>query len=140
MTKLLKNFILISALFAIFTGCNKEDDLQEIFTGRNWTLAYIQEGTEKIMPQEGNYAILFEDATFVLTTPNDVRISGKWQADGENRKFSCTQITTTGDITEDKIAQKMEVLLQSTISYEGDANWLQLITQPGNVFIQFHNR
>lgn len=123
-----------------FVACNNEDDVQEIFIDRNWTLAFIQEGNEKSIPEKADYTLLFKSNTFVLTTPGDATISGNWHADGGSRTFRCNSIKTNGNISNDNIAKKMRNMLQNAVLYEGDANYLQIIVQPGNAFMQFHNK
>ncbi len=132
-------------LFAImaalsFVACNNEDDVQEIFIDRNWTLAFIQEGGEKNIPESAGYVLLFKSNTFTLTTPGNATISGNWHADGGSRTFRCNNIKTNGNIGNDNIAKKMRNMLQNAVLYEGDTNYLQIIVQPGNAFMQFHNK
>lgn len=131
-------FIVVAALS--FCACSNEDDIDEIFTGRNWTLAFIQEGNDKSTPKNGDYTIVFNSSTFTLTTPAYATVTGNWQADGESRSFRCSNIKTTGNINSDNTANKMKQLLQNANSYAGDSNWLQIIVQTGNVFMQFHNK
>lgn len=131
-------YILLVALF--FTACNNDDNLQEIFIDRNWTLSFIQEGNEKTVPEMVEYTILFKNGTFTLTTPGSATITGNWQADGGTRRFTCSNINTKGNINNDNIAKKMRNMLQNAILYSGDANWLQIIVQQGNAFMQFYNK
>lgn len=131
-------FFLVAALS--FCACSNEDDIGEIFTGHDWTLAFIQEGNDKSTPKDGDYTIVFNSSTFTLTTPANATITGNWQADGESRSFRCSNIRTTENINSDNTANKMKQLLQNATSYAGDANWLQIIVQTGNVFMQFHNK
>lgn len=130
-------FIILAAL--PFVACNSDDDIDEIFIDRKWTLAFIKEGNTEYQ-YSGDYVIIFKSNTFNLTTPGNATISGNWEADGGSRYFHCSNIKTTGDINNDNIAKKMREILQNAVSYDGDANWLQIVVQPGNVFMQFHNK
>lgn len=141
----MKNRIIKTALIILaaitFASCNKEDDIQEIFIDRSWTLTFIQEGKEHFVPQNNAaYIILFKGSTFTLTTPANATISGNWQADGGSRTFRCSNIRTSGNITNDDIAKRMRNMLQNAVSYNGDANYLQIIVQQGNAFMQFYNK
>lgn len=141
----MKNIIIKTALIILatisFASCNKEDDIQEIFIDRIWTLTFIQEGKEHFVPQNNTaYIMLFKGNTFTLTTPADATITGNWQADGDSRTFRCSNIRTSGNITNDDIAKRMRNMLQNAVSYNGDANYLQIIVQQGNAFMQFYNK
>lgn len=141
----MKNRIIKTALIILaaisFASCNKEDDIQEIFIDRIWTLTFIQEGKEHFVPQNNTaYTMLFKGNTFTLTTPANATITGNWQADGDSRTFRCSNIRTNGNITNDDIAKRMRNMLQNAVSYNGDANYLQIIVQQGNAFMQFYNK
>lgn len=138
--KFAKNSFILFTLLLTLAACNNDDDVQEIFIDRNWTLSFIQEGNEKSVPENVNYVIIFKSGTFNLTTPSNATISGNWQADGGTRTFKCSNIKTDGNINNDNIAKKMRNMLQNAISYGGDANWLQIIVQHGNAYMQFHNK
>ena len=70
--------------------------------------------------------------------PNGAAINGKWEANGNSRKFQCWNINTTGNLKGDTIAEKMLQIFQNAKSYDGDTNWLQ-IKQQKNVFMQFYS-
>lgn len=137
----MKNIIrtlLILLATAGLSACSNEDDIEDIFVNRTWTLAFINEGSNRIAAKD-NYYLQFYDKNFVVTTPSGAKIQGYWEADGENRSFRCTQVMTDGNISNDTIAGKMEKILEKAASYEGDINYL-IIKQQDNVFMQFHNR
>lgn len=140
MIKGINKLIIFALLFFAVTACSKEDDINEIFIDRSWTLSFIQEGADKFVPEKGDYIILFKNKTFTLTTPSSATINGNWQADGGSRSMRLSNIRTSGSLSEDNIGKKMFNMLQNTTSYSGDANWLQIIVQPGNAYMQFYNR
>lgn len=131
-------FILVATLS--FAACSNEDDIDEIFTGHSWTLAFFNDQMEK--PIDGDYIIIFNGSIFTLTTPSNTTITGNWKADGETRAFHCSNVKTTGNINNDDTAKRMRQILQNATSYAGDANYLQIIARQGNVnaFMQFHNK
>lgn len=132
--------IIFAATFALtLTACTPDDNISEIFVGRQWTLSYIQEGSVKRYNGAKKYDVLFTDATFSATTPSGSTISGKWEANGETRKFHCWNVQTTGTLKGDTIAEKMLRIFTDATSYDGDTNWLQ-IKKDKKTFMQFYNK
>ena len=132
-----------SAIFALalaLTACNNSDDISEIFIGHDWRLTYIEEGGIRRWPsQNSGYSLMFGENSFDATTPNGGRISGRWIANGETRRFSCTNIRTEGISANDTIARQMVELLKEAKSYDGDIHYLQIIKEK-NHLMQFYNR
>lgn len=135
----IKYYIAAIALLFTFTACDNKDDLQDIFIGREWHLAFIQEGDVRKAPEK-EYSIAFNNATFTLTTPSDAQITGRWQATNDPRTFQCNGIKTSGSIDSDETAKAIQRILAEARTYNGDTNYLQIIAQPGNVYMQFYNR
>lgn len=133
-------FILAMTMSLTFTACDNDDDLEEIFTGKAWNLTFIQNGVERIVPQKEGYTLIFNNATFLFTTPAAATINGNWYADGEARTFGCNEIITSGDIENDAVADAVLKILKNSVMYNGDANWIQIVEQPGNIYMQFYNR
>ena len=129
----------IFALMLAFSlaSCSK-DDIDDIFIEREWKVTYINEGGVKRYTQGKKYTVQFLDNTFKATTPTGGTIEGNWQANGDTRQFSCSNLRTSGLQAKDTIAQKMLQILTSAKKYDGDTNWLQ-IKQQDNIFIQFYN-
>lgn len=137
MRKIYLPIILLASI--LFCACSQSDDIVDIFMNRTWKLSLIREGNKNIDPK-GIYSLQFFDGAFTATTPKGATISGKWQADGSNRMFRCTQVSVSnGDISNDSIAKKMKNIFEKSESYNGDINYLQ-IKQQNNVYMQFHNR
>lgn len=141
MRKKIQNIALAVIVALSLTACDSDDDLQEIFTDHSWTLSFIKEGSGQPIESKGkDYVIVFKNNTFLLSTPGNATISGNWRADGGNRAFSCSNIRTSGNIENDNIANKMKNILQNSTSYAGDTNWLQIIVQKDNIYMQFYNK
>ena len=138
MANFIKHCIVATILLLPLAACDSKDDLQEIFIEREWTLAFVQEGGERKAP-ERDYSIAFNNATFTVTTPSTAQITGKWQATNSPRTFRCSNIKTNGNIESDEFAKAMRRVLTEAQTYNGDTNYLQIIAQPGNVFMQFYN-
>ncbi len=138
--KITAGVILALSLSLTFTACDNDDDLEEIFTGKTWNLTFIQNGVERIVPQEEGYSLIFNNASFLFTTPGAATITGNWYADGEARTFGCNEIITSGDIENDATAKAALNILKNSVMYNGDANWIQIVEEPGNIYMQFYNR
>ena len=132
-----------SAIFVLalaLAGCNNSDDISEIFIGHDWRLTYIEEGGIRRWPsQENSYSIMFSENSFSATTPNGGRINGRWSANGETRRFNCTNIRTEGISASDTIARQMVDMLKEASAYDGDIHYLQIIKEK-NHLMQFYNR
>lgn len=135
----MKKALCLIIVTLIFVGCNKSDDLNEIFQSRTWKLSFFQEGTTRNIAKEG-YSIRFYENSFTANTPSGAAIIGNWQADNKSRTMQCSNIRIAqGSIARDTTATKMKQFLERASSYNGDANWLQ-IRQQSNIYMQFHNR
>lgn len=119
-------------------ACTHDDDIKDIFEEREWALSYVQEGTIKRFSDK-KYSVQFIDNSFNATMPGGATISGKWEADGDSRKFRCWSIQATGNLKNDTIAQKMLQIFTDATAYDGDTHWLQ-IKQQKNVFMQFYSK
>ena len=134
--KTIKRITFVLLLLTSTMACTSEDDIEEIFVDRTWTLTYIKEGATTRYTEGKKYSILFSDNAFTATTPGGNTITGYWQANGDNRTFTCSNVRTNGNISKDTIAQKMRDILVSSKKYEGDTNWLR-IKQQENVYMLF---
>jgi hypothetical protein len=137
-----KSLLAIAFAMIALCSCDSGDSLTDIFLSHPWKVSFFKEGTMITSPsQKAVYTMNFYDKTFALTTPSGATLAGYWQADNKERTFRCSQVRVTGGtIAGDTIAMKAEYILKNARYYEGDANWLQIIVQTGNVFMQFHNK
>ncbi len=137
-TRIILSLLLLSVTLA---SCDSGDDLREIFLNRTWSLSFFKEGT-RITSPSGNsaYTLKFYDTTFAFTTTNGTTITGEWQADNKERTFSCSKVrVSNGSIAGDSIATKAEKFFKNARYYEGDSNFLKIMSQK-NTFMQFHNK
>lgn len=137
MKNTLKKSIFAFMLIAMVASCSKDDDINEIFTDREWELSFIQEGSFRISSDK-RYTITFGSSSFDAALPDGKSIKGKWKADGDKRTFSCTDVHATETITDDSIAGKMLKILTKAKKYEGDTHYIKIMEQ-NNVYLQFHN-
>ena len=135
-----KTLLLTFALALSFTGCSNDDDLDEIFRNRSWNLTYIQDGVERLVPQEKGYTLIFSETGFTFTTPSGATAEGNWWADGGSHTITFSDITASNAINGNALAQAVIAILQNAVMYSGDANWIQIIEEPGYRYMQFYNR
>lgn len=147
--------LLITAL-PMLCGCNNEDDVVEIFTGKTWKLSKISaEGSNKqfnywpndnaegaafqqsmaLLKSADNFVINFSGGEINNTTNGtfsgkgvNATFNGTWQANGETHKLSMNTKVTGNE--SDVLAKAFINGLQNVIRYEGDAN---------NLFIYFND-
>lgn len=140
---------MLLACLPIFSACNDEDDVIEIFTGKVWKLNRLNiEGnsgqflalwsTEQAYNQsmtalrtEGNYTIEFTAPDVNVAggdfTAHGIRatVTGQWNADGKSHTISITSVRVSGSET-DPLAREFVNGLQELSSYEGDSRTLTL--------------
>lgn len=131
----------------LFSGCNNEDDVMEIFTGKVWKLSYIAaEGTRiqfnywpndnaegeayqysmSLLKKKDNFTLTFTGGemnnsiggTFSGKGAN-ATLNGQWKANGKEQ--SLTMNTTVAGRETDPLARAFVNGLQNVIRYEGDA-------------------
>ena len=140
MKRITKTLLLALTLALSFTGCSNDDDLDEIFRNRNWNLTFVQNGTERVVPQENGYTLYFSETAFTFTTPAGATAEGNWYADGGSHTITFSDITASNAINDNPVAQAVITILQNAVMYSGDANWIQIIEEPGYRYMQFYNR
>ncbi|MBE6287003.1 MAG: DUF4847 domain-containing protein [Mediterranea massiliensis] len=131
----------------LLSGCNNEDDVMEIFTGKMWKLSYIAaEGTRiqfnywpndnangeayqhsmELLRKADNFTITFTggeinnviSGTFSGKGSN-ATLNGQWKANGESQSLSMN--TNVSGRETDPLARAFVNGLQNVIRYEGDA-------------------
>lgn len=130
--KTAKRIIFAVTIILAITACTQEDDVSDIFIDRPWTLTRIHDGSTEYNNRGKRYSLLFTENAFSATMPSGSVINGRWEADGNTRKFRCWNIKTAGSIKGDTIAEKMLDMFTEATSYEGDTNWLRIIKKNNN--------
>lgn len=150
--------LLVLSLLPLLSGCNNEDDLMEIFTGKTWKLSRLtnkdsnkqfypglwnndndamEESLKKLYNQSNTFTVTFEgtelDGELIGSTVTgqgvSTQISGTWEADGKDHSFS-VKIKVNGTES-DALAKAFIAGLQNVYKYEGDANSLTLYFKDG---------
>lgn len=160
--KIIGYLVFIVALLPVLGGCNEEDDIVEIFTGKTWKLSYIgAEGThvqynfwgEKgmnsdnpaftksmgLLKEEGNFTLTFRGSELIGDTPG-----GSFQGKVTNGSISGTwkangkdqslNIYITGNVPAEKdvLAKNFLTGLTNAFRYEGDSQSLLIYYHDGN--------
>lgn len=134
--------ICLVAMLGLFTSCEREDDVNEIFAGKTWymngaTINGMQWNSEiKTFYQYGNeaYKISFSSSTFQATLSQGSSFSGTWSADGKSQSLT---LNVTNPITPQNNNDRMLYNILTNIkSYRSGANFLR-ISKDGNNVIMF---
>lgn len=127
MKRIIKHTLMLLAV-ATIAACSKGDDINEIFTGHQWQLTYIDDGGIRRWPAYNDkYSLQFTQTGFSATTPGGGSINGRWQANGETREFRCTDVRSSSIANNDTIGRLMLKQLKEAESYNGDIHFLKII-------------
>lgn len=149
----LYRLFLASLCVLLFAGCNREDDIEGIFTGKVWHMAGFYETHDWDNPNMGTpinkynslsdltaYNIeLMVDGIAVVTLPERCQLQGRWEADGKSRTFSFSEWkTVTGDPKKlTGFGKQMYDELFKVGYYQGNSNYIRLFDDSRRYFMQF---
>lgn len=149
--------LLMFSLLPLLSGCDNEDDVIGIFTGKTWKLSRLtnkdsnrqfyaglwqdgkaEEKSREALKTAGNFTLNFEgtelDGELMGTTVNgkgiNSSVNGTWKADGASGSLSIS-VKVTGSAESDALAKAFISGLQNVYKYEGDANSLTLYFKDG---------
>ena len=138
--------LLMFSLLPLLSGCDNEDDVIGIFTGKTWKLSRLtnkgsnaqfypnlwnnneeemKKSLDKLYNQKSTFTLNFEgtelDGELMGTTVNgqgiNSSVNGTWKADGASESDALAKAFISG--------------LQNVYKYEGDANSLTLYFKDG---------
>ena len=145
-------YLLLLLLLPLLGGCDTEDNVAEIFTGKTWKLNIISldgqgewfdfwNGNAEARRTSMNLRGKNDSPTFTITfngseiegvvngdfTAQAVNRSftGYWTANGSSRELSLTNIRNTGNDT-DVLARAFETGLRNAVRYSGDSQNLYI--------------
>ena len=152
--------LLLACTLPLLNGCNDEDDIIKILTGKTWKLSRLtvkgssdpfdsniwnnddnaKEKSLKVLSVESNFTLVFTGAEInkiAMGTFNSHGITstmkGSWSGDGKsNRLTFSNNIEITGGET-DPLAREFNNGLQRVIKYEGDTRNITLYYKDGQV-------
>lgn len=158
------SLLAIALLLPALSGCDQEDDVLGILTGKVWKLTYIAvEGDESKMYNfwgenttayknsmdalkiDANYNITFDGSeingiisgSFTANTASTT-ITGRWTADGGSRKFTTSDIRVNGAERDAFLGNAFTTGLRNAEKYSGDNNNLYIYYKEGQrTFIMF---
>lgn len=150
------SLLLVLSLLPLLSGCNTEDDVVEVFTGKTWKLSRLtnkgsnrqfyaglwqDENAEKksreYLSATGNFTLVFEGTelngelmgTNISGHGINSNVSGTWTADGKTQSLSFS-VKVSGSES-DALGKAFINGLQNVYKYEGDASSLTLYFQDG---------
>ena len=148
-------YLLLLLLLPLLGGCDTEDNVLEIFTGKTWKLTYIalegqhqmfdfwNEDTDaarrslQLLEQGSTFIIEFNGSETADYVGGDFEaqavnrsITGNWAANGASRELSLNNLRTSGNDS-DILAQAFLTGLQNAVRYSGHSQYLYIYYENG---------
>ncbi len=152
------HLLLMLILIPTFSGCNNEDDIERIFTGKTWKMSRLTiEGKEKeqfgaivwdseaaynrsieLFKTKDNFTVTFEgtevngEFSSTKVTVNGAKVkkaTGTWSANGKNNTIGLNLNITASET--DPLAKEFIKGMQNVFKYEGDENQITLYYKEG---------
>lgn len=149
-------YLLLLLLLPLLGGCDEEDDVIQIFTGKTWKLTYISlegqhewfnfwnndqnaaERSSQLLAQGATFTIEFFGSETGQNTNGEFEaravnqsFTGYWTANGSSRELRLTNIRSTGSSDTDILARAFSTGLQNAIRYSGDSQYLYIYYEDG---------
>lgn len=131
-------------------GCNDEDDVNEIFTGKTWKLTYIgstddwtdlstgvnlNDYHEEKRPVRA-YTVIFYEGSVRITGGENTVWTGTWWADGENNTFHIDISEKQGEGSTANERTFLQAVAEACY-YRGSSVLLRLFDIERSGFVQF---
>lgn len=131
-------------------GCNDEDDVNEIFTGKTWKLTYIgstddwtdlstgvnlNDYHEEKRPVRA-YTVIFYEGSVRITGGENTVWTGTWWADGENNTFHIDISEKQGEGSTANERTFLQAVAEACY-YRGSSVLLRLFDSERSGFVQF---
>ena len=146
----LKHVLYLILTLPLLWGCNNEDNVDEIFVSGTWNVGNFYNGGDWDKLNDGarpaftkeddlkalNYLTVtfLEDGT-LQGRMNNGTFTANWQANGEDRTISITQLKTTA--TPSGKSKQLVEALENAAYYKGDSKVLKLAPQNKKSYVQF---
>ena len=146
----LKHVLYLIWTLPLLWGCNNEDNVDEIFVSGTWNVGNFYNGGDWNRLNDGarpaytkeddlkalNYLTVtfLEDGT-LQGRMNNGTFTANWQANGEDRTISITQLKTTA--TPSGKSKQLVEALKNAAYYKGDSKVLKLAPQDKKSYVQF---
>lgn len=146
----LKHVLYLILTLPLLSGCNNEDNVDEIFVSGTWNVGNFYNGGDWDKLNDGarpaytkeddlkalNYLTVtfMEDGT-LQGRMNNGTFTANWKANGEDRTISITQLRTTA--TPSGKSKQLVEALENAAYYKGDSKVLKLAPQNKKSYVQF---
>lgn len=157
MMKLHRVPLVLTLLFTLLTvGCDRQDDVEIIFTGKEWHLAGFYQTHDWDNSNAGTsindynshsdisaYNVTFyADGMARVVLPQGCVLTGHWDADGKERTFCISEWKVVeGDPKElTGYGKQMYDNMLKVAFYQGDSNYIRLFDETRRYFMQFGDR
>ena len=151
--------LLLACSLPLLNGCNDEDDLTKMLTGKTWKLTRLtikgssepfdsniwnndtdRKNSLKALGVESNFTLVFTGVEVNKETLGSYFDSkginsfmkGDWNGDGKSNRLTFSNIKVTGS-EDDPLAREFNNGLQRVIKYEGDTRNITLYYKDGQV-------
>lgn len=146
----LKHILCLLMVLPMMTSCNNEDDVNEIFISGTWNVGNFYNGgkwsklNDGARPQYTKEEDLKALNALTVNFMDDGTMQGSiaggtftanWQADGDNRTVSITNLKVTGTNPTGKSKELIEAL-RNAAHYKGDSNYLKLANEKKDSYVQ----
>jgi len=130
----------------LFTGCNLEDDLNELFVGKTWYMTgasingkVMNSEVKKFYANGKNaYYINFSSGNFTATLASGTSFSGTWVADGRKQTIKLFVNNKPNNLTTFDLA--LYNIIENLSKYNGDINVMELKEDDSNLIRFSSNR
>jgi len=158
--KIVPLLILALCLLPLFSSCEREDDVMEIFTGKTWRMSYIfpegsysnpldlwngdaeaYEKSKVLASDKSHFNLTFQGGltntgqmggTFTGVAVN-ATVVGQWTADGETRALNFSNVKWTGSESDVLAKAFMKGVSSNVYKYSGDNGNLYLHYKDGEL-------
>ena len=145
MRNIYKSILYITLTLLILSACDREDDIDEIFTGKTWYMNGARISGKKLNSEISNfytaagknaYYISFSSKTFKGSLSEGADFSGTWSANGKKQtvKLNITSAPTLSNQFDKDIYK----IISSITAYQSGSDFLWLKKNSDN-YVMFGN-
>ena len=145
----IKHILYLLLALPFMTRCNNEDDINEIFVSGTWNVGNFYNGGKWDKVNDGalpKYTKELDIKALNAMTVSFLKdgtlqgqiatgtFSGNWQANGDDRTVSITQLKVNG--TPSGMSKEFIEALKAASFYKGDSNYLKLANEEKKSYVQ----
>lgn len=129
----------------LFTACQNEDDVEDIFVGRTWYIVgatingqqYDGDELKELYAQADSYHLTFSINSFSGILVAGSSLNGQWSADGKHHTLTI-QVKNANNVEASTVSRNIYNVLRNVTTYSGDVNNL-IIQQDSQNFIRLYH-